>query len=87
MFTLEHREDLDKDLEKYLYSGEDGKDRKMNDLDDDLDTYWNESSINKSKSINQTAQSQEENVAIEKKQSIENKEESDKTSETVENGL
>ena len=67
-----------------MYGGEDGKDRKMNDLDNDLDTYWNDTSIESKPNTQKT----EENVATnEKKQpNIENKEESD-TTENEKNGL
>ena len=31
---------MDKDLEKFLYTGEEGQERQKQDLDADLDSYW-----------------------------------------------
>merc|ERR1712129_625721 len=45
-------EDLDKDLQNYLYKGDDGQKRKEEDLDADLDSYWTnpvESKVNDDK--------------------------------------
>jgi len=32
-------------LDKYLYGGEDGEERKKNDLDDELDSYWDHNAV------------------------------------------
>ena len=40
-----YRENLDKELDTYMYSGEDGKERKQNDMDNELNEYWENGNI------------------------------------------
>eukprot|EP01083_Nonionella_stella_P058137 152373_1 len=65
-------EDLDRDLDKYLYGGDDGEERKKTDLDNDLDSYWNDSNINSVKKVeNDESENDKEEVEdaeVEKKE-------------------
>lgn len=38
-------EDLDKELDSYLYQGDDGEERRKSALDDELDSYFAESEV------------------------------------------
>ena len=79
---------MDKDLEKYLYGGDDGKDRKKNDLDDELDSYWDDSAINANKQ-DVVGDEQKEEQIVEDKAENDKKEndDEDKDDDVNEKGL